>query len=83
MPAPDRSVVVNDTSETRHFELQSLAEGGLMANLKGLASFVSALRAMRTKLVDELRHVDAALSVLGKLGDGRSHRTLSASARGL
>jgi hypothetical protein len=56
-----------------------------MANLVGLASFVSALKAMRTSLVNELRHVDAALSVLGKLGGGTTHtkprRTLSASAR--
>ena len=51
-----------------------------MANLKGLASFVSALRGERTNLADRLRHVDAALSVLGKLGGGSSH-TLSASAR--
>jgi len=35
-----------------------------MANLKGLASFVSELRVERTNLVDRLRHVDAALSVL-------------------
>jgi len=52
-----------------------------MANLKGLASFVSALRVERGSLVDRLRHVDAALSVLGKLGGGNSHRVLSASAR--
>ena len=52
-----------------------------MANLKGLASFVSALRVERTNLVDRLRHVDAALSVLGKFGGGSSHRTLSRSAR--
>jgi hypothetical protein len=56
-----------------------------MANLKGLASFVSKLRAVRTNLVSELRHVDAALSVLGKFGGGRNstrpgHR-LSASVR--
>jgi hypothetical protein len=41
-----------------------------MANLAGLAGFVSKLRAVRTNLVNELRHVDAALSVLGKLGGG-------------
>ncbi len=35
-----------------------------MAKLTGLASFVSELRAERTNLVDRLRHVDAALSVL-------------------
>jgi hypothetical protein len=55
--------------------------GGFMANLKGLASIVSELRVERTNLVNRLRHVDAALSVLGKLGGGGSHRTLSASAR--
>ena len=56
-----------------------------MANLKGLASFVSELKVVRTNLVNELRHVDAALSVLGKLNAGRSdtkpRHTLSASAR--
>ncbi len=44
-----------------------------MANLKGLASVVSALRAERGSLVGHLRHVDAALSVLGKLGGGGSY----------
>ena len=43
-----------------------------MANLRGLASIVSELRAERTNLVDRLRHVDAALSVLGKLSGGSS-----------
>ena len=56
-----------------------------MANLEGLKSFVSALRVERTNLVSQLRHVDAALSVLGKLNGGSSYtkprRTLSASAR--
>jgi hypothetical protein len=56
-----------------------------MANLKGLASFVSALRAERTNLVNELRHVDAALSVLGKMGGGRNStkpkHSMSASTR--
>jgi len=56
-----------------------------MANLKGLASFVSELRVERTNLADRLRHVDAALSVLGKLTGGSSYtkpkRTMSASAR--
>jgi len=32
-----------------------------MANLTGLAGFVSELKAERTNLVDRLRHVDAAL----------------------
>ena len=56
-----------------------------MANLTGLASFVSELRVVRTNLVNQLRHVDAALSVLGKLNGGSSYtkprHTLSASAR--
>jgi hypothetical protein len=56
-----------------------------MSNLMGLASFVSELRATRTNLVNELRHVDAALSVLGKLGGGSNYtkpgRTMSATAR--
>ncbi len=56
-----------------------------MAKLKGLASIVSELRVERTNLVNQLRHVDAALSVLGKLDSGSSYtkprRTLSASAR--
>jgi hypothetical protein len=46
------------------------SRGGFMANLAGLAGFVSKLRAVRTNLVNELRHVDAALSVLGKMGGG-------------
>ena len=56
-----------------------------MANLAGLAGFVSELRAVRTNLVNELRHVDAALSVLGKLNGGNSYtkprHTVSAAGR--
>jgi hypothetical protein len=44
-----------------------------MANLTGLAGFVSELRAVRTTLVNELRHVDTALSVLGKFGGGSNY----------
>ena len=44
-----------------------------MANLKGLESVVSQLRVERSNLVNQLRHVDAALSVLGKLDNGRSY----------
>ena len=43
-----------------------------MANLTGLAGFVSKLKAARATLVNELRHVDAALSVLGKFAGGRN-----------
>ena len=57
-----------------------------MANVKGLESIVSQLRVERTSLVNQLRHVDAALSVLGKLNNGVSYtkprrRTLSVAAR--
>ena len=66
--------------------LRSVAEGGFMANLRGLESVVSQLRVERTSLLDQLRHVDAALSVLGKLNNGRSYtkprrRRLSVAAR--
>jgi hypothetical protein len=56
-----------------------------MANLKGLESVVTQLREQRTNFVNQLRHVDAALAVLGKLDGVRSYteprRILSASAR--
>jgi hypothetical protein len=56
-----------------------------MAKLAGLSAFVSELRTTRTNLVVELRHVDAALSVLGKLNGGSNHakprHTMSAAAR--
>jgi hypothetical protein len=56
-----------------------------MAKLAGLVSIVSQLRAQRTNLVSELRHVDAALSVLGKLNGGSSYtkprRAMSAAGR--
>jgi len=55
-----------------------------MANLKGLSSIVSELRVERTNLANQLKRVDAALSVLGKLNAGsykKPRRTLSASAR--
>jgi hypothetical protein len=71
-----------------HTTLRSItifAEGELMANIKGLASIVSELKVERTNLVNQLRHVDAALTVLGKLNGGisytRAGRTMSASAR--
>jgi hypothetical protein len=56
-----------------------------MGNLQGLVSIVSELRQERSNLVNQLKHVDAALSVLGKLNGGssftESRRTLSATAR--
>jgi hypothetical protein len=62
-----------------------LLRGGLMAKLKGLVSAVSELRVERQNLVSELGHVDAALSVLGKLNSGSFHtkpkRVLSNAAR--
>jgi hypothetical protein len=71
--------------ETDSINYNPMPRRQFMANLSGLASFVSELRVERTTLVDRLRHVDAALSVLGKLNGGRSYtkprRALSASAR--
>jgi len=57
-----------------------------MANLNALASIVSELRAERTNLVNQLKHIDAALSVLGKLDGGNNfttprRRAFSASTR--
>jgi len=56
-----------------------------MASLKGLASIVSELRVERTNLVNQLKGVETALSVLGKSNGGSSYakleRTRSASAR--
>lgn len=56
-----------------------------MGNINGLVPVVEGLRAERANLVDQLKHVDAALAVLGKLNGGIAHtkprRTLSASAR--
>jgi hypothetical protein len=46
-----------------------------MANLAGLTGFVSELKMVRTNLVNELRHVDAALSVLGKFGEDHAIRS--------
>jgi hypothetical protein len=53
--------------------LQFQPEGEYMSNLKGLESIVSQLREQRTNFVNQLRHVDAALAVLGKLEGGRSY----------
>ncbi len=56
-----------------------------MANLTGLSSIVTELRTERANLVNQLRHVDAALSVLGKLNGGSSYteprHRVSAAAR--
>ena len=51
-----------------------------MSNLAGLAAVVSELRKERANQVNELKHLDAALVVLGKLG-GVSNHTLSAAGR--
>jgi hypothetical protein len=53
--------------------------------ITGLVSIVSELRVERTNLVTQLKHIDAALSVLGKLNGGSSYtkprHTLSAAGR--
>ena len=52
-----------------------------MANLDGLATIVSQLKTERTNLANQLRHVDAALSVLGKLDSGSNHTNRSQPTR--
>ncbi len=55
-----------------------------MPILKGLENIVTELRAERSHLVNNLRHVDAALSVLGRLEGGKfatESRRVTASAR--
>ncbi|MGH9529206.1 MAG: hypothetical protein ACRD2S_04725 [Terriglobales bacterium] len=56
-----------------------------MRNLKGLENIVTELRAERGHLINNLRNVDAALAVLGKLEGGKfateSRRTVSVAAR--
>jgi hypothetical protein len=56
-----------------------------MGKLRGLVSIVSELRAEQTDLATQLQHLDAALSVLGKLDGGSFYTeprgTLSAAAR--
>jgi hypothetical protein len=53
--------------------------------ITGLVSIVSELRVERTNLTTQLKHIDAALSVVGKLNGGSSYtkprRTLSAAGR--
>jgi hypothetical protein len=44
-----------------------------MPNLEGLVRIVKELRVERTNLVNELKHLDAALAVLGKLNGGSSY----------
>lgn len=56
-----------------------------MSKLQGLVSIVSELRVERTNLINQLKHVDAALSVLGKMNGGSSYteprRTPSSTSR--
>jgi hypothetical protein len=56
-----------------------------MANLNGLTSIVNELRAEKTNLVNQLQHVDTALSALSNLNGGASAtkpgRTISAASR--
>lgn len=73
-----------ERNESKSLHCYNLSRGELMANLKGLVSVVSQLRVERTNLVNQLRHVDAALSVLGRLNgqsEAKPRRTISASGR--
>jgi hypothetical protein len=81
MPDEEAAVILVQQSQSAMI----FSRGGTMKNLQGLVSFVSELRVERTNLVNQLKHVDAALAVLGRLNGGSSYtkprRTLSASAR--
>ena len=44
-----------------------------MENLNGMAAIASRLWTERANLLNQLEHVDAAISVLGKLNGGSSH----------
>ena len=63
----------------------SIRYNSFMPRLEGLGNIVTELRAERAHLVNNLRHVDAALAVLGKLEGGKfataSRRSLSGAAR--
>lgn len=50
-------------------------------SLKGMESIVSQLRAQRADFVNQIRHVDAALAVLGKVNGHASVRKISAAGR--
>jgi hypothetical protein len=54
-------------------------------NLKGMESIVSQLRAARADFVNQIKHVDAALTVLGKVNGTHVSqvpvRTISAAGR--
>jgi hypothetical protein len=52
-----------------------------MGKLEGLVSIVSELRAERTNLVNQLKNVDAALSVLGKVNGSGTSREASQPTR--
>jgi hypothetical protein len=71
--------------DLRNKALSKIPEEEFMANLAGLSSFVTELKITRKSLVDELRHIDAALSVLGKMRSGTSYakpgRKMSAAGR--
>jgi hypothetical protein len=78
---PDWQTITPD----KVFLLQSKG-GKFMSKFQGIISIASELRVERTSLINQLKHVDAALSVLGKLNGGSSftepRRTLSAVVQG-
>ena len=53
-----------------------------MANITGVEGIVTELRAEKTNLTNQLRHVDAALSALAGLDGGRAVAAVSSSRRG-
>ena len=49
--------------------------------MNGMEAIVSQLRAQKANFVNQIRHVDAALAVLGTHFSQKSHRTVSAAGR--
>jgi hypothetical protein len=67
--------------ETEPINYNPILRGKPMGKLEGLVSIVSELRAERTNLVNQLKHVDAALSVLSKVNGSGSSRSASQPPR--
>jgi hypothetical protein len=84
---PQRKAVPSAASRSSPIQLGriKIPEGVTMSNLAGLAAIVSELRKERANQANELKHLDAALAVLGKLGGGssstKSGHAMSAAGR--
>src|ERR1019366_3090714 len=82
---PQGKAVPSAASHPIQLGRNKIPEGETMSNLAGLAAVVSELRKERANQVNELKHLDAALAILGKLGGGssstKSGHAMSAAGR--